>query len=367
MSKNEERTHRFGKLLSFPARVIELLVLGILVIASFMVVTGWSEKPIATGSARFDSPPPIPTPSPTPGVFLVKQTPTPRPTPVLELTFSTFTMMGEVGQISDITDTPQRIFFSHNYANPVVFAQPASYNESDTAVVRITHVQPDSFILYIHEAPNKDGTHTTETINYLVLEAGQWELPDGITLEVGLVDTAATVGKQISNQWESINFGSTFSTAPVVISQVQGENDSHWVKTRQRNTTTSGFNMAMEEEESKTTPHGTETVGWLAVEPGQGTWDGHNYEFAQTANSVTHTWYQVTFGQSFTQSPHIVAAMGTYDGGDNAHLRYTNPAATGVQVMVEEDTALDSETGHTTEVVHYLAIEGDGTLTASPQ
>jgi hypothetical protein len=59
--------------------------------------------------------------------------------------------------------------------------------------------------------------------------------------------------------------------------------------------------------------------------------------------------------------------MGTYDGGDSAHLRYTGLSATGVQVMVEEDTTYDAETNHTTEAVHYLAIEGDGVLTASPQ
>jgi hypothetical protein len=32
--------------------------------------------------------------------------------------------------------------------------------------------------------------------------------------------------------------------------------------------------------------------------------------------------------------------------------------------MVEEDSTWDSETGHTTEAVDYLAIQGDGTLTA---
>ena len=30
----------------------------------------------------------------------------------------------------------------------------------------------------------------------------------------------------------------------------------------------------------------------------------------------------------------------------------------GVQVKIEEDTTQDSETGHTSEVVTYLAIEG---------
>jgi hypothetical protein len=59
--------------------------------------------------------------------------------------------------------------------------------------------------------------------------------------------------------------------------------------------------------------------------------------------------------------------MGTYNGADSSGLRYTNLTAAGVQIKVEEDTTLDSETGHTTEVVYFLTIEGDGILTASPQ
>jgi hypothetical protein len=56
---------------------------------------------------------------------------------------------------------------------------------------------------------------------YLVLEAGRWELADGTLLEVGLLDTAATVGGRISNQWEAVSLGRPFSSVPVVVSQVQ--------------------------------------------------------------------------------------------------------------------------------------------------
>lgn len=45
-------------------------------------------------------------------------------------------------------------------------------------------------------------------------------------------------------------------------------------------------------------------------------------------------------------------------------MRYQNLSATGVEVKVEEDTYSDSEVNHTTEVVHYLAIDqGADTLT----
>jgi RHS repeat-associated protein len=82
---------------------------------------------------------------------------------------------------------------------------------------------------------------------------------------------------------------------------------------------------------------------------------------------VTHTWRAISFAQSFSQPPRFVASIATCDGGDSAHLRYDRTTLTKskVQVMIEEDTTLDDETNHTDEVVHYLAIEGSGTLTGT--
>ena len=62
-------------------------------------------------------------------------------------------------------------------------------------------------------------------------------------------------------------------------------------------------------------------------------------------------------------TPRFQAGISTYDGGDRSALRYQSLTSSSVQVMIEEDTTLDSEVSHTTEVVSYLAIQGDGTLT----
>ncbi|MCI0728561.1 MAG: hypothetical protein L0332_17830 [Chloroflexi bacterium] len=273
-------------------------------------------------------------------------------------------VIGEVGQITTLTHTPQTVILSRSYQNPVVFAQPISRNESDTAVVRITSVQSDRFTFYVHEAPNMNGSHSAETVSYVVLEAGSWDLPNGSLLQVGKLDTAQFPQ---GTTWMTVSFGSAFSAAPVVMSQVQTNNDTHWVKTRQRNTTTTNFQVRLEEEEVKTTLHGGEMIGWLAIAPSKGSWGGHAYEAGQTADAVTHAWYQINFSQSFSSDTiTFLAMLATYDDADNAHLRYNGPSLTptGVQVMVEEDTTADPETSHGTEVVHFLAIEDNGTLTA---
>lgn len=108
------------------------------------------------------------------------------------------------------------------------------------------------------------------------------------------------------------------------------------------------------------------TVG-QGMTPGTGTWFGHAYEAGTTADAATQSWYTLDFAQAFGQAPRFVGTLGTYDGGDGAYVRYERSSLTvgGVQVMLEEDTTYDSETNHTTEVVHYLAIEGDGLLMAA--
>jgi serralysin len=97
------------------------------------------------------------------------------------------------------------------------------------------------------------------------------------------MNTDATVGKQVSNTWADVAFSDAlpFTSAPVVLSQVQTNNDTEWVKTRQKNIITTGFKVALEEAEVMTTTHGSarqgRVIGWLAIEGGTGTWNGHTY------------------------------------------------------------------------------------------
>ena len=78
---------------------------------------------------------------------------------------------------------------------------------------------------------------------------------------------------------------------------------------------------------------------------------------------MTHEWYGISFAGSYA-APRFVAAMVTYSGANNSELRYRNLVAGVVEVKVEEDTTWDTGTNHTAEAVAYLAIEGNGLLTA---
>ena len=270
--------------------------------------------------------------------------------------------IGEVGKIDSLNHLNKTIQFDRTYTNPVVFALPVSYNGGDPAIARITDLQSDRFSVYLQEPDYKDKKHTKESLSYLVLEAGSWQLADGTILEVGTIDTNATT----TSSWSNINFDSEFSATPAIFSQVQTNNGKSFVRTRQKAASSDGFELAMEEEEAlKLSGHATETVGWLAIESGSGSWDGLDYQAGSTGNNIDHTWDTVNFGQSFDRSPNLFASLASFNGGDAAGLRYRSLGASAVQLKVEEDQSLDREIGHTSEIANFLAIAGSGSLSAT--
>ncbi|MGK7957004.1 MAG: Calx-beta domain-containing protein, partial [Crocosphaera sp.] len=276
-------------------------------------------------------------------------------------------VIAEIGQITNLNHTSQTILLDHNFINPVIFAQPLSRNGADPSTIRITDIQNNSFSVQLQETTlinrkSHGGTHTTESFSFLVVEQGIWELSDGSIMEVGNVKTDAIT----TSNWEDINFNHDFSDTPVVLTQVQTNNDTTFVRTRQNNTTTNGFEVALEEEEAyKSSGHGSENIAWLAISPGEGNWDGNQFLAGNTGNQVTHNWHTIDFGNSFSNAPKFLGNITTFDGSDSSGLRYQNLANGNVQIMIEEDTSKDSEKNHTTENINFLAIEADGNLTGS--
>ena len=198
----------------------------------------------------------------------------------------------------------------------------------------------------------------------MVLEAGNWKLADGTIVKVGTIDTNANV----ASTWETVDLQDTFTEKPVVFSQVQTTNNSQFIRTRQQNGTATGFSVALEKEEKlKYSQYQEDTIGWLAISSGEGSWDNNYYQAGNTGDNVTDTWYGLNLSDNFTETPQLLASIGTYDGGDPAGLRsreITGATGSTIEIQIEEDKSLDEEIRHTTEDVNFFAIEGTGLLTA---
>ncbi|VEP14877.1 conserved hypothetical protein [Hyella patelloides LEGE 07179] len=273
--------------------------------------------------------------------------------------------IAEIGKITNLNHNEQTITLQNNYENPVVFAQPLSYNGADPSVVRITDINSanDTISFYLQEAEYKNGWHTNESFSYMVVEAGTWQLEDGTLLEVGTLDT----DRVTSSGWENISFNNDFTETPAVLSQVQTNNDNQFVRTRQQDADANGFSVTMEEEEAlRYSGHSEETIGWLAIDSGSGEWDGFTYQAGNTGDVVTHNWHELDL-DDFDTAPNLLASIATYDGSDASGLRYREIAGANgstIKIKIEEDKSADGEVRHTTEDVDFFAIGGSGILTA---
>lgn len=245
------------------------------------------------------------------------------------------------------------------HSSDLIAAFHEFYQEPGIAEVYNIDIQTDRFTASVQEPNAYDGWHVEESFSYLVLEKGTWQLDDNTLLEVGTVNTDL-----LGNEgWENISFANNFSDDPLVFSQVQTNNDSDFVLTRQKNTSNAGFQLTMQEEEAlMNSSHEQETLGWLAISAGSGNWTQNKFLAGTTGNNITDNWNTIDFKNNFSQYPVFIASIATYNGSDTSGLRSNILNSNQVNIKIEEETSRDEETRHTREVVNFLAIEENSFL-----
>jgi hypothetical protein len=273
-----------------------------------------------------------------------------------------------VRQVFDVAETgtitldhvAQTVTLLRSYDNPVVIAHVATQNGAQPVNVRISDISGNDLTLQLQEPNHLDGWHVNETVNYLVVEAGTWILPDGTLMEAGTLES-----DRLSPQgFETVAFDAGFDAAPVVLSQVQTLNGGDFVTTRKRGLDADGFRLTMQEEEALNGGgHVTETLGWVALEAGGGTGGAVNWRAGSTSG-VTDATATVDLGADFAGGANVIAALSSYNGPDPAWARGDGSTDTAFDVSVEEDTSADGETTHAAESVSYFAFDQAGVLEA---
>ena len=254
----------------------------------------------------------------------------------------------ETGEV-EINHQWKSVPLHKTFSHPVVVAKPMGQNGGQPAVVRIEGVTSSQFNIRVQEWEYLDGAHTMEKVSYIVMEAGRYELPNGINIEAGTFEARSP---------QFVGFDRPFNQQPVVVSSVTTVNDPYAVTGRLHNITINGFNLDFQEQEVHKNSHNSaESISYIAWEPSAGTVDGLDYMVGSTFEDVTHEPYSIAFYPSFTSAPVFLAAMQTMNGGDTANLRWKNKNAGGIRVWVSEEQSKDSETVHTSEEIGYIVVE----------
>lgn len=262
---------------------------------------------------------------------------------------------GEIGVSAGSADDWNTLYFNNTYDNPVVIMEPLSYDGGNPAHMRLANVSGGSVDYKIEEWDYLDGPHTSETVHYVVIEAGAWEMSDGTKIEAGKVSA--------NDHWSDVNL-TNFSSTPTVFTTPQTYNGGDPIVTRNRYVSSGGFDTRVQEEEANGA-HTTENVGYIAFSQGTGqTENGINFEAYSLCNCFTDHWREINFNNSYGTYRTIVLDQQTEDGGDTAGLRYRYFYSGQIDVKVEEEKSYDTETGHTDEEVGYLIFDSSGNIEA---
>ncbi|HYT17833.1 MAG TPA: LamG-like jellyroll fold domain-containing protein [Thermoplasmata archaeon] len=265
--------------------------------------------------------------------------------------------IGEVGTVSNVaTFATTTVYLRNHYTAPVVIAEPASYHNTAMVHMRVSNVTDHSFQIKLEPWGSCGiGGCTYESAAYLVLESGDFVLPDGSQVEAGI---AAGVGLTPV----TVPFREAFGAgAPILLVQTQTLNDAHpAVANRTYLNWTGSYGVRLNANAS--TSHSAESVGYVAISAPSNpralsTWTRAEASFSSSQLQGTWT-YPSTFTQP--QAPLIVGWMGPEAASPTRNLGLRQASATNVSVTIYREQYGTP----TADKVEFFAFAGPMNLTA---
>jgi MSHA biogenesis protein MshQ len=287
--------------------------------------------------------------------------------------------------------------FKQTYASPPIVVALPTDDGPNASALRIRNVTSTGFEIAQVEPFSEDGPHTNMTVSYVAVEPGVHQLPDGTRIEAGLLSTRESGSgnnnkdfvqfggnsQQGQKNWGSFNFSTSFSTTPVVIGDIQtmtnetnagvpDEVSQPWFTTVFDAVTSSGFNYALELSEAFDGSGGNkfydldniEQIGFIAISPATASFraiGNINVLFeSQSILNGPRGWddgcSNFVFNNSYGSAPIAVASKTSRLEEDGGWLRQCQISNSSIGLLIDEDTAQDSERNHVVESVGLVAF-----------
>lgn len=267
--------------------------------------------------------------------------------------------IGEFGGLTLVNDDALTVELSQSYQNPIVLISPYSVGADYISTPEVIATTSTSFT--VRAVPEWQFGLDSVSLDYLVIEAGAWELADGTRLAADLLSTAshAPTALDTGYQFATSYYLSYFDSTPTVVTQVQS-NDGSAMATRQNAQDSASFALGLQGVEGDTTVGSyTQDVAYVAVEQGASTASGVAFEAATTSAEFGSDGATLSYQSGFDAVPRFFGNLASMNDTDAAFLQRANSSATGTTLFAQEDTSYDSETDHAPESVAYLAIASD--------
>lgn len=276
------------------------------------------------------------------------------------------------------------VTLTNTYIEPVVIATVQDGNNPNTPLTaRVRNAGGNSFDIRLDIPTDNFApvTGNSETVNYLVVEAGVWTVGNGRTkIEADVVEDVSRVNCRTCGSWNNgtdVSYRNAYSAEPVVLHQVMSANDAAWITSFASDDTsggnppgTDGFQVALNGAEV-TSSHSAEDIGYVVIAADATDTDGTlSFETDKTGDVVrgyTDAHTTETFTNTYSAAPIVVASQVAMDGVEGSWAMLDSVTSTQITVYVDEDQTLDSERSHTTEDYFYVTFSGSGSMTLRDQ
>lgn len=305
--------------------------------------------------------------------------------------YSTPRMEGRFIQLQNTYTTPvwTQINFQQAYNAPPAVFMLSTNQGGNPAIIRIRNVTNTGFEALPLEPSGEDGEHITMGAHYFAIEKGVHTFTDGTVAEIGSVQInnlqygSTNYGNgadfDIARSWYTLNFATSFSQRPTFFHSLQTINnlDSvvpqtalipfYTIAVESDSLSANSVNIALEASETrKGSSNQTETIAYMAVEPGSNRTflddDGNTVTWETFfSGNVIDGWSDgcnnINFNNTYTTTPLVAASKVSRNGTDGGWLRSCRLNANQLGLVVDEDRSWDNERNHGLEEASILAMD----------
>ena len=160
-----------------------------------------------------------------------------------------------------VTKAYDPVSFSGQFTTtPVVVTSIATVNDKNAVTARVRKIKQAGFEYKLQEQEANRQNHAPETVNYLA-----WE--PSVGLDNGIRYEVATTGNSITGKTTTVEFTSSFSRSPLIVTDMQTTDGREPSSLRTLQVSPLDLQLAVEEEQSKDSEikHTTEDTGFIAI------------------------------------------------------------------------------------------------------
>jgi uncharacterized repeat protein (TIGR01451 family) len=234
-------------------------------------------------------------------------------------------------------------------AMPVVLANPTTNSDIAPVVVQVRNISRQGFEVRLREEEAADGAHGNENVSWVAVEPGL--SATDLKWEAGTLANVDHLG-------DTIVFKQSYGTVPIFLPSIitNAQTDPATIRLTQIDNQKALFFEQEETSADAEVIRLNETVGYLAMEPGQLMVDEDGTVIGEAGKvNVTTAWATVNLAKTYTKPVVIISGVTNFEG-QPITLRVRNVTSKKFEVRLQEWSYLDGV--HTPENISWMVVEG---------